>query len=154
MAPRAKSRLTAWALVLVTGLAIGLSSMVLADEVPSTLGSDDRSAIRKVIDDQEAAFRRDDGPSAFALAAPGIRAMFGDPETFMNMVKSGYQPVYRPKEFQYQSLREIDGKQVQRVRVVGPDGRARIAAYIMERQGDGSWRIGGCILLDAEEEGV
>ncbi len=44
-------------------------------------------AVRAVIEAQLDAFRRDDAARAFSLATPGIRATFGDAETFMNMVR-------------------------------------------------------------------
>ena len=34
----------------------------------------------------------------------------------------------------------------------GPDGRPRIALYIMERQPDGSWKIDGCILTESDDK--
>src|ERR1700756_3001229 len=62
------------------------------------LSTADRGAIRAVVEDQLAAFQRDDGAAAFAFASPGIQAEFGTVENFMAMVRSGYQPVYRPRE--------------------------------------------------------
>ena len=44
----------------------------------------------------------------------------------------------------------IDGRLTQLVNVVGPDGVARVALYFMERQADGSWRIGGCMLTTGQ----
>src|SRR6185369_2536882 len=64
----------------------------------------DRGAIRAVIEQQLAAFQRDDGEAAFAFASPGIRAQFQTAETFMSMVRSGYPPVYRPREVQFGEL--------------------------------------------------
>jgi hypothetical protein len=44
-----------------------------------------------------------------------------------------------------------DGRTVQMMRFVGPDGVAVIAMYDMERQPDGTWRISGGVLLCTEE---
>jgi ketosteroid isomerase-like protein len=106
----------------------------------------DRGAIRAVIGDQMAAFRRDDATGAFAFAAPDIQAMFGTPEHFLAMVREGYAPVYRPAEVAFGELVRIDGRLTQLVRLVGPDGGPRLALYFMERQPDGNWRISGCVL--------
>ncbi|HUN51513.1 MAG TPA: DUF4864 domain-containing protein [Candidatus Sulfotelmatobacter sp.] len=124
------------------------------DGVPAGPGQADQAAIRQVIERQLDAFRRDDGAAAFAFAAPGIKALFGNPENFMAMVRSGYQPLYRPKGFSFEPLTEQDGMMVQRLRVVGADGKAHLALYTMERQADGRWLIAGCVLLDLPEESV
>ena len=133
---------------------VGSSAARAEDGLPSGLGHADQAAIRQVIERQLDAFRRDDDNGAFALAAPGIRALFGDPENFMAMVKSGYQPLYRPREFSFEPLLERDGMIVQRMRVVGADGPAHLALYTMERQVDGRWLIAGCLLLDLHEGSV
>ncbi len=111
-----------------------------------TLDAADRAAIKRVIDDQIAAFRRDDGAAAFALASPGIQATFGTPEAFMVMVRRGYQPVYRPRRVRFGAVVMRDWGPEQQVFVVGPDGRPYIAVYPMQRQADGTWKTNGCYL--------
>jgi hypothetical protein len=110
------------------------------------VGAADRGAIRTVIDNQLAAFRRDDAVTAFGFAAPNIQDMFGTPEHFLAMVRQGYQPVYRPSEVRFGELVRIDGRLTQLVHLVGPDGVPELALYFMERQPDGVWRITGCVL--------
>lgn len=110
------------------------------------VGAADRGQIRSVIESQLAAFQRDDGAAAFGFAAPSIRRMFGTAESFMSMVRSGYAPVYRPREVEFRDLIDLDGRLTQRVLLVGPDGQVVVAHYFMERQPDGSWRIAGCVL--------
>jgi len=114
------------------------------------LGSGDRQAIQSVIERQVDAFRREDGTAAFGYATPDLQQQFGSAEIFMQMVRSGYQPVYRPRSFRFQELKTIDGVPTQLVHVVGPDGVAKLALYFMKLQPDGSWRISGCVLLDYE----
>jgi hypothetical protein len=115
------------------------------------VGEADRGQIRQVIEAQLAAFRRDDGVAAFGFAAPSIRALFGDPEPFMTMVRTGYAPVYRAREVEFRDLVDLDGRLTQRVLLVGPDGKVVVAHYFMERQPDGSWRISGCVLKGSEQ---
>jgi len=105
------------------------------------------AALRSVIEDQMAAFRADDGPRAFAHATESLQTQFGTADQFMSMVRQGYAAVYRPRDVRFDGVQEAHGQIVQRVLVVGPDGVAQLAIYIMERQGDGSWRIAGCPLL-------
>jgi len=133
------------ALVLLTGLATGGArgqEMQPATDVATA----DRGAIRTVIGDQMAAFKRDDADAAFGFAAPNIRDMFGTPEHFLAMVRQGYQPVYRPSDVRFGELVRIDGSLAQLVHVVGPDGVPQLAVYFVERQPDGLWRITGCVL--------
>ena len=138
-------------LALLLGLGQGVA---LADQAPATLPAQDRDAIQQVIQQQMAAFRHDDGPAAFAFASPGIRAQFGNPDTFMDMVRRGYQPVYRPRSTTFGALAEEDGQLIQHVQVVGPDGVNQEALYFMEHESDGSWRISGCVLVKPADVGA
>lgn len=125
-------------------------ALLLGFGLPATaqeaLSNKDRSAIRDTIQAQVEAFRRDDGPAAFGYASPTIQGMFGSAEIFMDMVRQGYQPVYRPRRFDFAEIVELDGRPTQKVRVIGPDGRPVNAFYPMTRLPDGTWRIDGCYL--------
>ena len=130
-------------------VAVGmLAALVSVGQAQSPVAPDaaDRAAIERVIGDQIAAFGRDDGAAAFALASPGIQATFGTPEAFMRMVRQGYQPVYRPRQVRFDEVVMRDWGPEQRVFVVGPDGHPYIAVYPMERQADGTWKTNGCYL--------
>lgn len=116
----------------------------------SGVSPSDRAAIRAVIEGQLAAFQRDDGTAAFAAASPMIQGMFVDPERFMAMVRGLYPPVYRPRIVQFGALGPIDGRLVQKVELVGPDGAPALALYTMVRGPDGAWRIDGCALTESE----
>lgn len=111
----------------------------------------DKAAIRRTIERQLDAFRRDDGAAAFAIASPEIQRQFGSPEVFMHMVRVGYPQVYRPQEVDFRQLVVADGVPNQAVLVVGPDGAAVMAVYRMQKQPDGSWRIDGCALIKTGE---
>lgn len=111
----------------------------------------DRSAIRDTIRSQVEAFRRDDGEAAFGYASPAIRGMFGTSDFFMDMVRQGYQPVYRPRVFDFAEIVSLDGQVTQKVHVVGPDGRPVTAFYPMTQLPDGTWRINGCYLQTPED---
>ena len=81
------------------------------------VSKEDAEAIRKVISDQIDAFAHDDGPRAFSLATAGIQATFGTAEAFMDMVRTQYQVVYRPKSVQFQAPEIVEGQVVQPVRM-------------------------------------
>jgi len=125
-------------------LAVGLVFPAVA--MAQGISSDDRQTIRAMIADQIEAFRRDDAALAYGYAAPGIKQIFQTPERFMDMVRSQYQPVYRPRSVTFGQIVETPDGILQEVFLTGPDGRGWIAAYVAERQADGSWRISGCAL--------
>jgi hypothetical protein len=134
-------------MALIAGLLIGLAGPAHAQDVSPA----DRAAIRDVIQSQIDAFRRDDGHAAFSYASPTIRGMFGTADIFMDMVRQGYQPVYRPRVVDFREIVTLHGQVTQKVHVVGPDGRPVTAYYPMTQLPDGSWRIDGCYLQAPEE---
>jgi len=104
----------------------------------------DAQAVRKVIEAQLDAFRKDDAERAFSYAAPGIQKMFGTPDGFMEMVRTQYAVVYRPHAVTFRSPRRLGADLVQPVRMTDQEGHPWLVVYPMERQPDGSWRINGC----------
>ncbi|HZT64005.1 MAG TPA: DUF4864 domain-containing protein [Burkholderiales bacterium] len=118
-----------------------LATASTAAEIPK----EDAAAIRAVITEQLDAFARDDGPRAFSLATAGIRAQFGTAEVFMEMVKSQYAVVYRPKSVHFDPPELIEGQIIQPVRMTDDGGRTWMAIYPMLREG-GRWRTNGCLL--------
>jgi Domain of unknown function (DUF4864) len=143
------AKLAAMALRLLA-LVVLLLGLAGAAEAQS-LSNDDRAAIRQVIQAQVDAFRRDDGGAAFSYASPMIQGLFGTPEVFMDMVRQGYQPVYRPRAFDFREIVTIHGQPAQTVDVIGPDGRPVTAIYPMRQLPDGTWRIDGCFLQAPDE---
>jgi Domain of unknown function (DUF4864) len=125
-------------------LAFGLSGAPALAE--GDLSPDDRGAIRTTIESQLTAFQRDDGIAAFAYAAPTIKEKFRTPDDFMAMVRTGYAPVYRPREVQFRDVITLEGSPTQKVLIVDQSGVAFLAYYIMQQQPDGRWLIAGCIL--------
>jgi len=136
------------ALILVVPWLLALAAVpaARADDAPPALPAPDRAAIRAVIGAQIDAFRHDDGVRAFGYASPGIRAQFGNAAAFLDMVRRGYAPVYRPRAYVFGPLTRTDGQIVQHVVLTGPDGVAEEALYFMEHEKDGTWRIDGCML--------
>jgi len=132
----------AWILVLTVAWT---ASPATAESV--ALPAAERAAIRRVIEGQLEAFKRHDAKAAFAHAAPAIQALFGSPESFMLMVRTEYPPIYQPRSFTFGELELVGGEFTQKVTVVGEDGSAVSAFYLMSRQKDDSWRVLGCILV-------
>ncbi len=118
----------------------------------SSIPAADRAQIRAVIEQQIAAFAKDDAAAAFAFASPAIQQQFGTPDIFMQMVRSGYAAVYRPRSVSFSETRLVEGVTVQQVDVIGPDGVGAHTFYLMEREADGSWRINGVTMTRGSEE--
>lgn len=133
----------------VLALVIGLIAGAAQAQTPS-----DRAAIQTVIAQQLEAFQHDDAKAAFEKASPMIQGVFGTPGNFIAMVRQGYPPVYRPRQTSFASLEQDDGRIIQKVELVGPDGHDYLALYIMEQQPDGSWKINGCELTESEKVGA
>ena len=110
----------------------------------------DARLVRTVIEAQLAAFAKDDAKRAFAYAAPNIRDMFGSPEKFMDMVRAGYPVVYRPALVAFLKPERVGPHLIQRVQLTDQSGVLWSATYMMERQKDKSWRIGGCTVVENE----
>lgn len=121
---------------------------------PAAISEADRTAIREVIEDQLAAFQRDDMVAAFAQASPTIQRQFGTAENFMRMVRIGYKPVYRPRRVEFRDIILLRGEPTQQVFLIGPDRLPVMALYPMEQQPDGAWKINGCYLVRVPNEAV
>ena len=134
------------AILLMTALAL------VAKPATAEPSAADQAAIKSTISAQLDAFQRDDAAGAYSFASPAIKSKFPSPDVFMGMVQSGYRPVYRPRSFDFIELKDIDGRLIQYVDIVGPENGLWRAAYTMERQPDGSWLIAGVYL--AERPGV
>ncbi len=133
-------------------LCLSLSVAARAGDAP--VGPADTSAIRAIISDQLGAFLRDDGAGAFADASPTIQRVFRDADTFMAMVRTGYQSVYRARGVEFRDLGMMEKRLIQQVYMTGPDGIPVLALYEMQRQPDGTWRINGVSIARAPDQGV
>jgi hypothetical protein len=136
-------------MTLILGLVFGAGTAGADPASPA-----DKAMFQKIISAQMSAFQADDAAGAFDFASPDLQAKFGSAATFLEMVKSGYAPVYRPRAVEFRETIEHDVGPEQRVFVIGPDGRSYMAHYMMEKQPDGSWRISGCYLEKAGDESV
>ncbi len=122
------------------------AATTLAYAIETKLPKADWQAIRKVISQQLAALRAEDGDRAFSYASPGIRAQFGDAQTFMAMVRGAYSPLLVARYTEFLEGAVIDGMVIQPLRLIAPDNTVQVALYTLEKQGRGRWRINGCRL--------
>ena len=106
-------------LVRALGAALSPAAATLAHAVETKLSKADWQAIRKVISQQLAALRAEDGDRAFSYASPGIQTQFGDAQTFMAMVRGAYSPLLaaprltRPRGFEPLTFGSVDRRSIQ-----------------------------------------
>jgi Domain of unknown function (DUF4864) len=124
--------------------AVALFAAIAPPVSAEPVSTADTRAVRAVVEAQLAAFAADDAKRAFSYAAPSIREMFGTPERFVAMVRSGYPVVYRPTQVNFLQPVWIEGQLVQGVHLSDAEGALWLAVYRLERQPDKSWRISGC----------
>ena len=124
-----------------------LVPVITAGQAVAGGGRELRNDVIGVIKSQIEAFQRDDGQAAFAFASPDMQDQFGTPDAFLDKFSKTYRAVYRPRSVTFLNLAFSRGRLVQRVLLLGPEGRAVVALFPMVRMCDGSWRIDGGVLV-------
>lgn len=127
-----------------------LACLVALGSARADPSAEDRAGMQTVINAQIEAFKRDDGAAAFGFAGAPIQDMFQTPDNFLNMVRKGYPPVYRPKTVVFGAAVDGPAGPVQEVLITDEAGVDWVARYTLQRQPDGSWRIVGCQLVKNE----
>lgn len=114
--------------------------------------AEDQQQTRAVIEAQLEAFKQGDGPKAFSYATPNIQTMFGDADTFMQMVRDGYDVVYHPASVRFVKF-ETDGMNaLHAVQMVDRQKTLWNVYYVLQKRPDGSWRISSCETEKAETD--
>lgn len=134
------------------GFAEGSDAAAAVEEDAVTV-QEDAAAVQKVITGQVEAFRANDPEAAFSFASPNIqRLMKDDSDRFITMVKSGYPMIFAPVDYSFEELAQAGGRTVQPVIFTGFDLQPVRALYVMQKQKDGTWRIGGVYLATVEDK--
>lgn len=128
---------------LFTALSLGMATSIAVAGV-----SHAQSSPETVIQSQLDAFKIDDFEQAFTFASPFIQRMFGTPERFGAMVKSGYPMVWRPDTVAFLSREEVGATVKQRVMITDVGGAFHILEYEMVNLQD-LWKINGVRILSA-----
>lgn len=114
--------------------------------------AEDQKETRAVIEAQLEAFQQGDAPKAFSYATPNIQTMFGDAATFMQMVRDGYDVVYRPASVRFVKF-ETDGMNaLHAVQMIDRQKTLWNVYYVLQKRPDGSWRISSCETEKAETD--
>jgi hypothetical protein len=132
-------------------LAIGLMLLLSAAPASADDGSSGGQTARALIERQFDAFAHDDAAAAYALAAPALKTVFADPDTFLAMVRGSYGPVYRHRGVDFGETDGDADNVSQVVTLVDNDNVVWKALYKLARQPDGSWLISGCVLVKSTD---
>ena len=112
--------------------------------------ADTASEIQSVIADQLDAFGKDDDTRAYDHASDMIKQLFPSKSIFMEMVRTGYPPVYRAKSWSFAEPTTTGTGISQIVKLTDEQGRVWNALYTLERDSTGEWKITGCRILKSE----
>jgi len=118
-----------------------------AASAAAAISPEDARQAQQIVRAQLAAFASDDADQAFSYASASIRQMFGTATQFMRMVRGSYPVVYRPAAVVFLKPETADDELVQPVHMTDQSGLNWLALYRLQRQGDKTWRIGGCVLV-------
>ncbi|MCV0424870.1 MAG: DUF4864 domain-containing protein [Roseibium sp.] len=129
--------------IAILGVALAGMLMTASAHAEDSL---DSAAFQTIIKKQMTAFASDNAKKAFSFATSSLQQRFKTPEFFMQMVRQGYQPVYRPQGVTFGASKMTEFGPTQEVFVTGPKGENWLALYSFEQQEDGTWRISGCYL--------
>lgn len=139
----------------LTSLAASLVIALFVHVPASMSGEAEVKAAQSVIDSQIKAFLSDNNDAAYSHAAPSIKQMFPTVDRFMEMVRRGYKPVWKPQSYAFGKSAEIDDRQImQQVFTTGPDGIRYEAIYTLRLQDDGGYKITGVRLRKAVDAGA
>ena len=128
--------------------AVFLAFQTLIPVHAEALSAKDEKAVQTVVQNQLAAFAKDDADKAFSYAAPELRKTIGSSAAFMAMVKSSYPVVYRPASVVFLKAEGSGDDVVQKVQMLDASGTSYLAVYSLQRQKDKTWRISGCAVVE------
>lgn len=111
-------------------------------------------AIRRVIEQQLDAIRKDDAERALSFASPTIRTAFRDATTFMALLAKEYAPIIRWDKATFLDLRNKDDHYVQRVKLIDKKGKAAVANYALIKADTGEWVVAGVAIEDSDTANI
>ena len=130
-------------LCLYAAVFLGIALPAMAQEAP----------IQATIQQQLDAFNAQDVPKAWSYASPNIKAIFGTPDQFGEMVQKVYPMVWQHGPVQMLELRVVAGNLWQRVMITDAGGRTYLLDYMMVETKDG-WQINAVQLLPQQGVGA
>lgn len=125
-----------------------------ANAMAEAVNAADAKSIQAVVQSQLIALANDDADRAFALTTVSTRAIIGNADNFLQMIKEEFAPIYHNRRAIFSPAEIIEGDMLQVVRITDDENHVWVAIYRMERDEDGYWKIDDCRLLETTSTSV
>ena len=83
-----------------------------------------------IIESQIQAFQNKNAELAYSFASPMIKLRFNNPQEFMSMVKSYYEPVYNPKQYYFIDSKYFEGSIYHQLQIISQSNMSYLATYL------------------------
>ena len=106
-----------------------------------------------IIESQIQAFQNKNAELAYSFASPMIKLRFNNPQEFMSMVKSFYEPVYNPKQYYFINSKYFEGSIYHQLQIISQSNTSYLATYSLIRD-ENEWKISGCSVMPMMQESI
>tara|TARA_B100000902_G_C27101925_1_gene809232 strand:- start:483 stop:905 length:423 start_codon:yes stop_codon:yes gene_type:complete len=113
----------------------------------------DLSKTQDIIESQIQAFKNKNAELAYSFASPMIKLKFNNPQEFMSMVKSFYEPVYNPKQYYFIDSKYFEGSIYHQLQIISQSNMSYLATYSLIKD-ENEWKISGCSVLPMKQESI
>ena len=113
----------------------------------------DLSETQDIIESQIQAFKNKNAELAYSFASPMIKLKFNNPQEFMSMVKSFYEPVYNPKQYYFIDSKYFEGSIYHQLQIISQSNMSYLATYSLIKD-ENEWKISGCSVLPMKQESI
>ena len=106
-----------------------------------------------IIESQIQAFQSKNAELAYSFASPMIKLRFNNPQEFMSMVKSYYEPVYNPKQYYFIDSKYFEGSIYHQLQIISQSNMSYLATYSLIKD-ENEWKISGCSVMPMMQESI
>jgi hypothetical protein len=106
-----------------------------------------------IIESQIQAFQNKNAELAYSFTSPMIKLRFNNPQEFMSMVKSFYEPVYNPKQYYFINSKYFEGSIYHQLQIISQSNMSYLATYSLIRD-ENEWKISGCSVMPMMQESI
>ena len=106
-----------------------------------------------IIESQIQAFQNRNAELAYSFASPMIKLRFNNPQEFMSMVKSYYEPVYNPKQYYFIDSKYFEGSIYHQLQIISQSNMSYLATYSLIKD-ENEWKISGCSVMPMMQESI
>ena len=106
-----------------------------------------------IIESQIKAFQNKNAELAYSFASPMIKLRFNNPQEFMSMVKSFYEPVYNPKQYYFINSKYFEGSIYHQLQIISQSNMSYLATYSLIKN-ENEWKISGCSVTPMMQESI